>query len=219
MAAEALLRPGYSADDDDGVLVKSVLLQALSDLPKLQTGLGNADLKVQVNITARDLIADTFWETLLHCLHVTQTPAKFLVLELTEHFAIENIEKTRKNMAQCTALGVQIFLDDFGCGFSNLEWLVRLPVAGLKFDRAMVASYRSRKTATVFRHLCAMAEDLGWQTTAEGVEDLADISDLIEIGFTHFQGFALCKPAAIGAWDMGAEFTASSPGGSLHQFT
>jgi EAL domain-containing protein (putative c-di-GMP-specific phosphodiesterase class I) len=95
-------------------------------------------------------------------------------------------------LRQVHAHGVHISVDDYGTGFSSMAQLKRLPADELKIDRAFVRDLTSDTGDEVLvRSTVALAHDLGMSTVAEGVEDLAALLLLGELGCDYAQGFAL----------------------------
>src|SRR5690606_12606844 len=93
------------------------------------------------------------------------------------------------------ALGVKIAIDDFGTGYSSLAQLKQLPVDILKIDRSFVSSLaESRNDREIVAAIVRLAGAFELTTVAEGVEDAAAVTALLDLGCTHAQGFYMSKP-------------------------
>jgi EAL domain-containing protein (putative c-di-GMP-specific phosphodiesterase class I) len=95
-------------------------------------------------------------------------------------------------------IGARIAIDDFGTGYSSLSYLRRLPVDVLKIDQSFVASLEdaSEQSVAVIRMIAELAEVLGLETIAEGIETDAQLAALVRIGCRVGQGYLLARPAS-----------------------
>jgi EAL domain-containing protein (putative c-di-GMP-specific phosphodiesterase class I) len=117
-------------------------------------------------------------------------PARRLEIELTESALVEDFDLAREILAALKATGVRLALDDFGTGYSSLRHLQALPLDKLKIDagfvRAMAGSVESRKIVAA---VVGLGHSLGLPTVAEGVEDVATVGILRELGCDVGQGW------------------------------
>jgi diguanylate cyclase (GGDEF)-like protein/PAS domain S-box-containing protein len=121
-----------------------------------------------------------------------------LTFEVTETAAARNIDAARSFAEQLERLGCAFALDDFGTGFGSLIYLKNLPVSQLKIDIEFVRDLvHSPADQRLVRAIVQMAEPLGLETVAEGVEDQATFELLREIGVDFVQGFGIDKPSLI----------------------
>ena len=101
-------------------------------------------------------------------------------------------------MAELRERGVRFALDDFGSGLSSLKYLKRLPVDFLKIDGAFVRDLsKDAESRAMVKAINQMARDLCIQTVAEGVESLATLQALKELGIDYVQGYAIGIPAPL----------------------
>ena len=180
-----------------------VLRTALAQLRAWQQA-GHAVPGVGVNLSAVQFRRPGMPEHIGQILAQTGLPAQALELELTEGVALDDPQTAGATMAQLHALGVRIAIDDFGTGYSSLSVLKRFPISKLKIDQSFVrdlgedASDRALVSAIV-----RMAQALGIETTAEGVETQQQLDFLRDEGCTEAQGYHCGRPMpaeALLAW-------------------
>jgi EAL domain-containing protein (putative c-di-GMP-specific phosphodiesterase class I) len=126
-------------------------------------------------------------------------------VELTETVMIEDPDMAERNMTALSELGVHLALDDFGAGYSSMSVLARMPIDVLKIDRSLVQDIlRPGRPRSVFRAIMGLAEDIGMQVVAEGIEDEATRQALLDLGCRHGQGYLFGRPLpadeAVKAW-------------------
>jgi EAL domain-containing protein (putative c-di-GMP-specific phosphodiesterase class I) len=118
-----------------------------------------------------------------------------LELEITEGVFITNFDSTLETLRQLRSLGVRIALDDFGTGYSSLSYLRAFPFDKVKIDQSFVRDLSTDAGArAVVRAITALADALGMETLAEGVEDLAQYDALIAEGCSMIQGYLISRP-------------------------
>jgi len=121
-----------------------------------------------------------------------------LKLELTESLVLQNIEETVQTMSTLNRMGVQISLDDFGTGYSSLQYLKRLPLDQLKIDQSFVRDIaEDGGDLAIVQTIIAMADSMGLDVIAEGVETERQRKLLLKSGCTHFQGYLFGRPLPI----------------------
>jgi diguanylate cyclase (GGDEF)-like protein/PAS domain S-box-containing protein len=156
---------------------------------------GTAALTLAVNVSGRQLRQADFVEQVLDTLRRTAAPANRLKLELTESLLLDNKEDTILKMTALKAHGVGFSLDDFGTGYSSLAYLKRLPLDQLKIDQSFVHDVTDDpKDAAIVRAVVALAESLGLNVIAEGVETAAQRDSLATHGCLHYQGYLYGRP-------------------------
>jgi EAL domain-containing protein (putative c-di-GMP-specific phosphodiesterase class I) len=93
--------------------------------------------------------------------------------------------------------GVKIYLDDFGCGYSSLSHLHKLPVDALKIDRSFVKSLLLPDRPAIVESILALARTLNTSVVAEGIEENVQASELERLGCTHAQGYLFSRPLSV----------------------
>ncbi|VWX51184.1 EAL domain-containing protein [Novosphingobium sp. 9U] len=124
-------------------------------------------------------------------------PPQRLELEITESLFIDNPTTTLASLHSLRALGVRVALDDFGTGYSSLSYLRSFPFDKIKIDRSFIVDLLSSDGATaLIKSITTLAEALGMETTAEGVEHADQLDILREQGCSQIQGFYFSKPVS-----------------------
>ena len=121
--------------------------------------------------------------------------ARSLKLEITESFAIEDPELTRRILDALRATGVGIYLDDFGTGYSSLAYLHQLPLDAIKIDRTFVMGMQPGTTHLQLVHTVrSLARSIGVTAVAEGVETNEQLVALRALGCESAQGYLFSRP-------------------------
>jgi EAL domain-containing protein (putative c-di-GMP-specific phosphodiesterase class I) len=151
-------------------------------------------LTLSVNVSALQ-VNKGFCSVIRECMRHTGFPAKQLELEITESALIGDTELTIECLEQWKELGVQIALDDFGSGYSSLNYLGRLPVDRLKVDQSLVHRMSvDKRSAIVLRSILSLGAELGIDVLAEGVETEQQLQMLTDLGCPRAQGYLLGHP-------------------------
>lgn len=161
-------------------------------------------LPVHVNVSPQELLDPNYPAQVVETLEATGCPPEALVLEVTETSLIpdERGRDAGQTLQALRSLGVRVFLDDFGSGYSSLERLAGLPVDGVKLGQAFTRALGSppdpegapgRLVAAVL----ALAQALGLTAIAEGIEDEATRDHLRNLGFPLGQGYLWGKPEPV----------------------
>ena len=157
-----------------------------------------AHLIISVNVSAREFRQTKFAEEVLHIINETGANPQRLKLELTESVLVEDVEEIISKMNVIKELGVSFSLDDFGTGYSSLSYLKRLPLDQLKIAQEFVRDILiDSNDAAIAKMVIVLAEALGLQVIAEGVETAAQRDLLVGLGCHHYQGYLLSAPVPI----------------------
>ncbi len=170
-----------------------VLLTACRDAAEWPLGSGPGF--VSVNVSAWQLQRSDLPALVEEVLHMTELAPQRLHLEFTETAVLANEAAAIAASTRLRELGVKIWLDDFGTGFSGLSQLRRVPVDGVKVDRSFVADMLTDPGDLALTvAIIAMAHSLGIVVTAEGVETAGQFEELAARGCDNMQGFWLGRP-------------------------
>lgn len=152
--------------------------------------------RVSFNVSPLELLDDEFSLAVLGALERTGVNPRHLLLEITEGAIIENIAFVERVMARLRAAGVAFALDDFGCGYSDLSTLRKLPISVLKIDRSLlVDAEKDHAARVILRNVVSLCRQLGIRSICEGAETPAQLKFLRTIRCDSVQGFALARPA------------------------
>jgi EAL domain-containing protein (putative c-di-GMP-specific phosphodiesterase class I) len=132
-------------------------------------------------------------------IHDAQMEPGALHLEITETALMREPDLVVAVLNELRSLGVRIYLDDFGTGFSSLSHLHRLPVDALKLDRSFVGSLMQEGRPAIVESILALAQTLGTPVIAEGVETEDQLRELSRLGCASAQGNLFSTPLAAGA--------------------
>ena len=155
------------------------------------------ELAISVNLSLRQFDKPDLVERIAAILKLNDLPPHLLRLEITESHLMENADKTAEVMHRLRELGVKISIDDFGTGYSSLSYLHQLPVNYLKIDRSFVSRMQNnREKNEIVRTVLLLAENLGFQVIAEGVETIQQAEQLEMLNCDFAQGFLYSKPVS-----------------------
>jgi diguanylate cyclase (GGDEF)-like protein/PAS domain S-box-containing protein len=151
---------------------------------------------VSVNLSMVQLReGDRLIDTITALLEETGCRAEWIGMEITESMTMDNPESVIKILKTLSELGFQISLDDFGTGYSSLAYLKKLPLNKLKLDKSFIDDLPDNiEDVTLSRTIIALAENLGMEIIAEGVETQGQKQFLVENGCHEIQGFFYSKP-------------------------
>ncbi|MDI1296575.1 MAG: EAL domain-containing protein [bacterium] len=163
-------------------------------------------IRVAVNVSAVQFRSSTLNSIVLQALARSGLEPQRLELEITESLFIDNVEATLASLHSLRALGVRVALDDFGTGYSSLSYLRSFPFDKLKIDRSFIVDLLAHDGATaIIRAITTLADALGMETTAEGVENSDQLDILRAEGCGQIQGYFFSRP--IPAADVAALLT------------
>lgn len=153
------------------------------------------DLQLAVNVSARQLRDLDFVDAVRRTLRRQGIAPDRLKLELTEGAILDDVGDSVRKMKVLNSLGVSFSLDDFGTGYSSLAYLTQLPLSQLKIDQAFVHNIGIKATDDIIvRTIIGMADSLGIEVVAEGVETQAQRDFLEAEGCGIYQGYLYSKP-------------------------
>ncbi|UWU66833.1 EAL domain-containing protein [Bradyrhizobium sp. NC92] len=153
------------------------------------------DVDVAVNLSPVQFRSPNLIAAVTEALAVSGLGARRLELEITESVLLQNSEATLTTLHELRAMGVRISLDDFGTGYSSLSYLRSFPFDKIKIDRSFVSELATREDSmAIIRAVTGLGRSLGIVTTAEGVENDAQLELLRREGCTQAQGYLFSKP-------------------------
>jgi diguanylate cyclase (GGDEF)-like protein len=153
------------------------------------------DLKIAVNVSARNLVDAELVQTLTDAADAAGIPVRSLQLEITETAVMTDPVRVNQTLEELFRLGVHVSIDDFGVGYTSLAYLSTLPVRALKIDRRFVTDLLTNPVDEILvRNVIHLARDLGLDSIAEGVESPEVWQRLADLGCDEIQGFVLTRP-------------------------
>jgi diguanylate cyclase (GGDEF)-like protein/PAS domain S-box-containing protein len=152
-------------------------------------------LFVSVNLSVKQFNEPGLVENIAELLEESKLPPRCLKLEITESVFSDNIEAAVKLLTQLRNLGVQLSIDDFGTGYSSLSYLQRFPIDTLKIDRSFVTQMmENEENLAIVRTIVALAQNLGMDVVAEGVETEDQLRLLRKLECENGQGYLFSTP-------------------------
>ena len=152
-------------------------------------------LFVSVNLSVKQFNQPGLVENIASLLEQFQLPPRCLKLEITESVFSDNIEAAVGLLTQLRELGVQLSIDDFGTGYSSLSYLQRFPIDTLKIDRSFVTQMmENEENLAIVRTIVALAQNLGMDVVAEGVETEDQLKLLRKLECENGQGYLFSTP-------------------------
>ncbi|MFA6115959.1 MAG: EAL domain-containing protein [Sphingomonas sp.] len=156
---------------------------------------GHCGVKLAVNLSAIQLQRDVIAPVVERALAANGLEGSRFTLELTESALVSDPDRIAGIMHALKGLGTTLAMDDFGTGYSNLAYLQKLPIDILKIDRSFVTGMLAdRDKIAIVRAILSLAQALGMQTTAEGIETNELGQTLAALGCTYGQGFVYARP-------------------------
>jgi diguanylate cyclase (GGDEF)-like protein len=163
----------------------------------IETGVVTPSTTMSVNVSPRQLNDPQFVATVSNALQATGIPAEQLWLEVTESVMITEPAQALSALRRLNTLGVRIAIDDFGTGYSSLSLLQQFPIQCVKIDRAFVQNITDDiGTRNLVKTIIAMADALGADVVAEGIETEGQLLTLQSLECHRAQGYFISKPVA-----------------------
>lgn len=170
-----------------------VLRRACSDIAGLTDGTGQ-QLRLAVNVSARQFMRDDFVATVGTILDEVGFPPQALELEITES-TLQTVERSRGILNALKELGISISIDDFGTGYSSLSVLRDLPVDRIKIDQSFVVELPHRKDGlAIVEAMVALGRAMRMNIIAEGIERGEQAAVLLDLGCLEGQGYLFSRP-------------------------
>ncbi|MEX2534313.1 MAG: EAL domain-containing protein [Trueperaceae bacterium] len=160
------------------------------------------DFHLGINLSPRQLESPQFLTTFARILGVSGVPHDAVMLELTETYLMQDVERAARDLRRFAGLGVQIAIDDFGTGYSSLKYLQHLPITHLKIDRSFIHRVmRDERSRVLVEAIQLLADKLELKVIAEGVETSAQADFLSGTGCRWAQGYLFERPMPGPAFD------------------
>jgi diguanylate cyclase (GGDEF)-like protein len=173
-----------------------VLEQACKQMHRWQRRYGmEHPLFISVNLSGRQFAQSDLIEQIKTTIAESRLNPRGLKLEITESVVMENIETATQMLQQMRDLGVQLSIDDFGTGYSSLSYLHRFPIDTLKIDKSFVMEMvDNNENIEIVRTIIMLAQNLGMDVIAEGVETKEQLALLRRLKCEKGQGYYFSRP-------------------------
>jgi diguanylate cyclase (GGDEF)-like protein/PAS domain S-box-containing protein len=186
-------------------LGEQVLRAVCRDLRRLRAAAPCwARLRVNVNLSRRQFAQPLLVERVAEILREFDIPGRAIALEVTETIVMQDLEAAAATIRRLRALGIEVYMDDFGTGHSSLGCLKSLPLSGLKLDRSFVAHLAPGvATSAIIHAIVTLASNLNLSVVAEGIESRDQLAGILALECDNAQGFYFGKPMffdAFTAW-------------------
>ncbi len=152
------------------------------------------EVVMAVNLSARQFQDPDLPAQVREALEMAGLKPNFLELEITEGYAMQDVEKAITTLHELKALGVRVAIDDFGTGYSCLSYLKRFPIDTLKLDASFVRDLARPEDAQIALGVIALAHSLKLKVIAEGVETISQLAFLREHACDRLQGYLFSRP-------------------------
>ncbi len=183
--------------EESGLIVplgRWVLAEACRQGQAWQEG-ASRPLTMSVNLSSRQIAEAGLIEDVANALRESRLDPALLTLEITESVLLTDLDVVMARLGALKSLGVRLAIDDFGTGYSSLSYLRNLPVDILKIDRSFVAAVDSGSAErALVRSIVSLAQILGLETVAEGIEEPSQLAALRSAGAQFGQGFLFAHP-------------------------
>ncbi|MCQ8116434.1 EAL domain-containing protein [Methylomonas rosea] len=198
--------------EDTGLILpigKWVMDSACAQLKAWEHDPVKSKLQLAVNVSAMQFHQEDFAEQVRRTLARYDLSPNRLKLELTESLVLDDIEDAIVKMQQLRDFGVRFSMDDFGTGYSSLYYLTKLPIDQLKIDQSFVRNITlSQSDAVIVQTIIGMAESLGIESIAEGVETEEQLRFLELQGCHLYQGYFFGRPVPLADFEAQCDYSA-----------
>ncbi|HEV7786560.1 MAG TPA: EAL domain-containing protein [Thermoanaerobaculia bacterium] len=185
-----------SVAEETGLIVpigRFVLMEGCRQIRELQRKHPeNGSLKLTVNLSNKQFFQADLFDQIAEALAASGLDPACLGLEITEGVIIRQADSASSRFSRLKSLGVQLYLDDFGKGFSSLSYLHRFPMDILKIDRSFVSRIEEAEgNFAIVKAIVTLAHQLGMEVVAEGIQTSDQKARLRGLGCEYGQGFFL----------------------------
>ncbi len=197
---KGMISPGLFipvAEESD--LVLRIGRWVLNEVCELLCKYSREDFTLSVNISPKQFAREDFVDEILSAVSEKSVSPDRIILEVTEGLLINDMDEVAKKMIRLSRAGFRFSIDDFGTGYSSLSYLKSLPISEIKIDRTFVKGLPGDEDSrAIVKAIFLMAEALGMEVVAEGIESEGQAMFLSKAGNVIYQGFLFSKPAPAG---------------------
>lgn len=172
-----------------------IFTRACSDLKNHIQPYVDNEFVISINVSSIQIFEQDFTDTILEHIEQTGISPSQVKIEITESAIIDRPEDIHEKMLTLKKYGVRFSLDDFGTGYSSLTCLKNLLIDELKIDRSFVSDILlDRNSAAIAKSVIILAQSMGLEVVAEGIEENTQKKAIEEMGCNAFQGYLFSKP-------------------------
>ncbi|WP_026604100.1 EAL domain-containing protein [Methylomonas sp. 11b] len=197
--------------EDTGLILpigKWVMDSACAQLKAWESDPVKSKLQLAVNVSAMQFHQEDFAEQVQRTLARYDLSPNRLKLELTESLVLDDIDDAIVKMQRLRDFGVRFSMDDFGTGYSSLYYLTKLPIDQLKIDQSFVRNITlSQSDAVIVQTIIGMADNLGIESIAEGVETEEQLRFLEQQGCHLYQGYLFGRPVPLADFEAQCDYS------------
>jgi diguanylate cyclase (GGDEF)-like protein/PAS domain S-box-containing protein len=192
--------------EETGLIVpmgRFVLLEGCRQIRELQRKHPEMGaLKLSVNLSNKQFFQADLFDQIQEALAASGLEPSCLGLEITEGVIIRHADSAASRFSRLKSMGVQLYLDDFGKGYSSLNYLHRFPMDLLKIDRSFVSRIEEAEgNLAIVKAIVTLAHQLGMEVVAEGIQTAEQRAKLHALGCEYGQGFFLSEPVSLDGAD------------------
>lgn len=171
-----------------------IVEKALGHYSELQKKYGT-DISLSINVSPTYLMSNNFVKNLEHQILIHRVPFIKVIIEITEEIVIRGLEEANDRLQEIRKMNIRVSLDDFGTGFSSLNYLMSLKVDELKIDKSFIDQLDDNPlTIGMLESIRHMSEQFNLALIVEGVEREEQVARLVGIGCHYIQGYFYSKP-------------------------
>ncbi len=197
-------------DSENLIALGQYMLETVTDQLSLWAKQGLEVKKVSINVASPELRLGNYPRKILDLLAAKSIDPRLIEVEITESVVLESTDyDIGSTLNALKSAGIKIAMDDFGTGFASLSHLKRFPLDQIKIDRSFISGLTgSDEDEAIVKAMIDLAENLGLDTVAEGVETDDQLTCLTKLGCKYVQGFLTGRP---GPASEAARLLASAP--------
>lgn len=170
-----------------------VLWNSIKFIKELQDN--NISVPISINVSSKEFLSKDFLKRINEILNNYQVNKDDIVIEITETSLISNINYATEIANELRKTGIKLSLDDFGVGYSSLNYLINLPVNEVKIDRSLIINLIYNDKNFIFlKNLIKLLHSINMNTIVEGVETSEQLEKIILSGATSYQGYFAERP-------------------------
>jgi len=173
---------------------RMIINKALADFELIQSA-STRRLTLSLNISPLFFLKAQFEDFIIKAIKKTQLSPSQIILEITEDVFINDYDEINQKIIRLKKAGIALSLDDFGSGYSSLNHINNIDIDELKVDKSIIDGILNNpKSLILYQMVASLAEKMGCNLVAEGVETVEQLNCLLEVGCDSIQGYYFSKP-------------------------